>query len=205
MSTFATYAETAIANSAAAAAVAAAALAGGSNGMALGAGSGASSGGPAENVHGGASGSGSSPSSANGGTGGGQDDANGTEGGKKKKTTKRRKVNHACLYCRRSHMTCDEGRPCQRWLVSLSSPFSPSLNLSNLNFSLPASSARLDTYATTSADRATHPPRWAITPHLPPPSVLRVLLDRHPPRHRRRRRLSPYPRRRGRHSSRGRR
>ncbi|TFK65540.1 hypothetical protein BDN72DRAFT_920203 [Pluteus cervinus] len=36
------------------------------------------------------------------------------EAGKKKKTTKRRKVNHACLYCRRSHMTCDEGRPCQR-------------------------------------------------------------------------------------------
>ena len=35
------------------------------------------------------------------------------EPGKKKK--KRRKVNHACLYCRRSHMTCDEGRPCQRW------------------------------------------------------------------------------------------
>ncbi|KAL0945753.1 hypothetical protein HGRIS_012042 [Hohenbuehelia grisea] len=35
-------------------------------------------------------------------------------GSKKKKTTKRRKVNHACLYCRRSHMTCDEGRPCQR-------------------------------------------------------------------------------------------
>ncbi|KAF9531230.1 hypothetical protein CPB83DRAFT_849596 [Crepidotus variabilis] len=36
------------------------------------------------------------------------------DAGKKKKTTKRRKVNHACLYCRRSHMTCDEGRPCQR-------------------------------------------------------------------------------------------
>lgn len=36
------------------------------------------------------------------------------DGGKKKKTVKRRKVNHACLYCRRSHMTCDEGRPCQR-------------------------------------------------------------------------------------------
>lgn len=35
--------------------------------------------------------------------------------GKKKKGPKRRKVNHACLYCRRSHMTCDEGRPCQRW------------------------------------------------------------------------------------------
>ncbi|KAI0772975.1 hypothetical protein BD413DRAFT_543696 [Trametes elegans] len=34
--------------------------------------------------------------------------------GKRKKGSKRRKVNHACLYCRRSHMTCDEGRPCQR-------------------------------------------------------------------------------------------
>ncbi|CDH49222.1 cwt1 transcription factor [Lichtheimia corymbifera JMRC:FSU:9682] len=34
---------------------------------------------------------------------------------KKKKTgPKRRKVTHACVYCRRSHMTCDEGRPCQR-------------------------------------------------------------------------------------------
>ncbi|KAF5358612.1 hypothetical protein D9758_007675 [Tetrapyrgos nigripes] len=31
-----------------------------------------------------------------------------------KPKAKRRKVNHACLYCRRSHMTCDEGRPCQR-------------------------------------------------------------------------------------------
>ncbi|EDR01527.1 uncharacterized protein LACBIDRAFT_254568, partial [Laccaria bicolor S238N-H82] len=29
-------------------------------------------------------------------------------------TAKRKKVNHACLYCRRSHMTCDDGRPCQR-------------------------------------------------------------------------------------------
>ncbi|KAJ3895956.1 hypothetical protein GG344DRAFT_37726 [Lentinula edodes] len=35
-------------------------------------------------------------------------------GSRKKKTVRRRKVNHACLYCRRSHMTCDEGRPCQR-------------------------------------------------------------------------------------------
>lgn len=30
---------------------------------------------------------------------------------------KRKKVSHACLYCRRSHMVCDEGRPCQRWCV----------------------------------------------------------------------------------------
>ncbi|KAF5380140.1 hypothetical protein D9615_006300 [Tricholomella constricta] len=34
--------------------------------------------------------------------------------GSRKKVTKRRKVSRACLYCRRSHMTCDEGRPCQR-------------------------------------------------------------------------------------------
>lgn len=27
---------------------------------------------------------------------------------------KRRKVSLACVYCRRSHMTCDEERPCQR-------------------------------------------------------------------------------------------
>lgn len=45
------------------------------------------------------------------------DQSNDDDVGKKKKTTKRRKVNHACLYCRRSHMTCDEGRPCQRWCV----------------------------------------------------------------------------------------
>ncbi|KAK6436494.1 Transcription factor [Oleoguttula sp. CCFEE 5521] len=32
------------------------------------------------------------------------------ESGKKK----RRKVNHACVYCRRSHMTCDLQRPCAR-------------------------------------------------------------------------------------------
>ncbi|KAJ8701147.1 Transcription factor [Pleurotus ostreatus] len=38
----------------------------------------------------------------------------GDEDGGKKKKARRRKVNHACLYCRRSHMTCDEGRPCQR-------------------------------------------------------------------------------------------
>ncbi|TIB89055.1 hypothetical protein E3Q19_03156 [Wallemia mellicola] len=30
------------------------------------------------------------------------------------KKARRKKVSSACLYCRRSHMTCDEGRPCQR-------------------------------------------------------------------------------------------
>ncbi|TAQ83981.1 hypothetical protein B7494_g7694 [Chlorociboria aeruginascens] len=32
----------------------------------------------------------------------------------KKSPKKRRKVNHACVYCRRSHMTCDLERPCTR-------------------------------------------------------------------------------------------
>ncbi|KAL3427172.1 transcriptional regulator [Phlyctema vagabunda] len=35
-----------------------------------------------------------------------------TSGSKSPK--KRRKVNHACVYCRRSHMTCDLERPCAR-------------------------------------------------------------------------------------------
>ncbi len=39
--------------------------------------------------------------------GNGKEDA---DNGKKK----RRKVNHACVYCRRSHMTCDLERPCAR-------------------------------------------------------------------------------------------
>ncbi|CDH60693.1 potential fungal zinc cluster transcriptionfactor [Lichtheimia corymbifera JMRC:FSU:9682] len=30
------------------------------------------------------------------------------------KQHKRKKVSLACVFCRRSHMTCDEGRPCQR-------------------------------------------------------------------------------------------
>lgn len=45
----------------------------------------------------------------------------------KKKKAKRRKVNHACLYCRRSHMTCDEGRPCQRWCALLTPVLDPAL------------------------------------------------------------------------------
>ncbi|KAF9323905.1 hypothetical protein BKA57DRAFT_445383 [Linnemannia elongata] len=36
------------------------------------------------------------------------------EAKKKRGGPKRRKVTHACVYCRRSHMTCDDGRPCQR-------------------------------------------------------------------------------------------
>ncbi|CAN6653164.1 regulator of drug sensitivity 2 [Trichomonascus vanleenenianus] len=31
-----------------------------------------------------------------------------------KKKSKRQKVDHACVYCRRSHMTCDSQRPCGR-------------------------------------------------------------------------------------------
>lgn len=36
------------------------------------------------------------------------------EEGPKPSPKKRRKVNHACVYCRRSHMTCDLERPCTR-------------------------------------------------------------------------------------------
>ncbi|KAJ6786818.1 hypothetical protein PWT90_02646 [Aphanocladium album] len=35
-------------------------------------------------------------------------------GAQKTSPKKRRKVNHACVYCRRSHMTCDLERPCTR-------------------------------------------------------------------------------------------
>ena len=45
----------------------------------------------------------------------GEEDISGDGKKRPSKMGKRRKVNHACLYCRRSHMTCDEGRPCQRW------------------------------------------------------------------------------------------
>ncbi|KAF2154270.1 hypothetical protein K461DRAFT_285686 [Myriangium duriaei CBS 260.36] len=41
----------------------------------------------------------------------GKDDKSTASG---KKPSKRRKVNHACVYCRRSHMTCDLERPCAR-------------------------------------------------------------------------------------------
>ncbi|PVH94352.1 hypothetical protein DM02DRAFT_618696 [Periconia macrospinosa] len=38
----------------------------------------------------------------------------GSDAGPSKSPKKRRKVNHACIYCRRSHMTCDLDRPCTR-------------------------------------------------------------------------------------------
>lgn len=41
----------------------------------------------------------------------GKDEEKGAESPPKKR---RRKVNHACVYCRRSHMTCDLERPCAR-------------------------------------------------------------------------------------------
>ncbi|CEL00701.1 Putative Zn cluster transcription factor (Fragment) [Aspergillus calidoustus] len=37
-----------------------------------------------------------------------------TAAGPRASPKKRRKVNHACVYCRRSHMTCDSERPCTR-------------------------------------------------------------------------------------------
>ncbi|KAH3670917.1 hypothetical protein OGAPHI_000628 [Ogataea philodendri] len=48
----------------------------------------------------------------------GSNSANGSNGenGASKPQRKRKKVGMACVYCRRSHMICDEGRPCQRCL-----------------------------------------------------------------------------------------
>ncbi|OAQ23473.1 hypothetical protein K457DRAFT_118549 [Linnemannia elongata AG-77] len=43
-----------------------------------------------------------------------QEDEATAEAKRKRAGPKRRKVTHACVYCRRSHMTCDDGRPCQR-------------------------------------------------------------------------------------------
>ncbi|QPC67317.1 hypothetical protein HYE67_009548 [Fusarium culmorum] len=46
-----------------------------------------------------------------------RDQSSNTATSSNQKTTpakKRRKVNHACVYCRRSHMTCDLERPCTR-------------------------------------------------------------------------------------------
>ncbi|KAF9120860.1 hypothetical protein BGW39_011034 [Mortierella sp. 14UC] len=60
----------------------------------------------------------SSSSSATAAAGGAmtqqQLDDESAEAKKKRGGPKRRKVTHACVYCRRSHMTCDDGRPCQR-------------------------------------------------------------------------------------------
>ena len=107
-----------------------------------------------------------------------------TASGRKRKptTTKRRKVNHACLYCRRSHMTCDEGRPCQRWSVPTFFSFFGGLHqLARLQ----VSRGRLHTSAMTSRNlrllrrRRFHPPllrqllqhrllRPSLTPKLNP-------------------------------------
>lgn len=43
-----------------------------------------------------------------------QEDPSGPSESTMSKRPKRRKVDLACVYCRRSHMTCDEGRPCSR-------------------------------------------------------------------------------------------
>jgi hypothetical protein len=73
-----------------------------------------------------------------------------TDDGGARKRAKRRKVNHACLYCRRSHMTCDEGRPCQRWSV-----YAPCEGREKeLTRALAVSNAKLDIYVMTSPARA---------------------------------------------------
>jgi hypothetical protein len=63
---------------------------------------------------------------------GSENESNGKK--KREKGVKRRKVNHACLYCRRSHMTCDEGEPA----LSLSS-FRGGLTCDFISFRSPMS------------------------------------------------------------------
>ncbi|KAL9937142.1 hypothetical protein V8E36_004377 [Tilletia maclaganii] len=65
---------------------------------------------------------------------------------------KRRKVGTACIYCRRSHMTCDEGRPCQRCIKR---------DIGHLCHDEATSSQRHSTTAPTAAAAAAAP---AVTP-----------------------------------------
>ncbi|CCO32206.1 Regulator of drug sensitivity 2 [Rhizoctonia solani AG-1 IB] len=94
-------------------------------------------------------------------------DQSGTEGGKKSAATtskgqKRRKVNHACLYCRRSHMTCDEGPASGGHLCHDEKKPGPSKN--NSSTSTPQPQSTIDTTTTPSViDSSANP-----TPIQPP-------------------------------------
>ncbi|CAO1615394.1 unnamed protein product [Parajaminaea phylloscopi] len=55
-----------------------------------------------------------SPSSKGIAAAAGSTDADDAAAKKKKDGPKKRKVGQACVYCRRSHMTCDSERPCKR-------------------------------------------------------------------------------------------
>lgn len=99
-----------------------------------------------------------------------------TDDGKKKKAAKRRKVNHACLYCRRSHMTCDEGRPCQRWCVLLwFGPFHIFLK----SRICPASSAKSGICATTSGGQKVRKSHQVLALEILPKVTLLVRHHAH--------------------------
>ncbi|KDQ56759.1 hypothetical protein JAAARDRAFT_59018 [Jaapia argillacea MUCL 33604] len=104
------------------------------------------------------------------GSGNGNDDGGpggGGGGGGTKKKAKRRKVNHACLYCRRSHMTCDEGRPCQRCIKR---------EIGHLCHDEPRQSSK-------SAEKAPTPSSSSMPPQsLPPQNVemTRQMVGAHP-------------------------
>ncbi|KAJ6601200.1 hypothetical protein DFH09DRAFT_1127113 [Mycena vulgaris] len=97
-----------------------------------------------------------------------------------RKSSKRRKVNHACLYCRRSHMTCDEGRPCQRCIkreighLCHDERRSKTAEKAPASTSTPASSAfnngNTSTYGAPSS--AAQQTQWGKTPYFYQPETL---------------------------------
>ncbi|KAJ6604992.1 hypothetical protein B0H10DRAFT_2314036 [Mycena sp. CBHHK59/15] len=96
-----------------------------------------------------------------------------------RKAAKRRKVNHACLYCRRSHMTCDEGRPCQRCIKReighlchderrAKTGDKPAVAVSTT----PSSTFNASTTAHGSQTSSTQLPQWNKTPYFYQPETL---------------------------------
>ncbi|ORX58934.1 hypothetical protein DM01DRAFT_1209538 [Hesseltinella vesiculosa] len=91
---------------------------------------------------------------------------------------KRKKVSLACVYCRRSHMTCDEGRPCQRCIKR---------NIGNMCYDEPRGNAGRKkhhskhnpaTSAIHSSPRSVSPPsHHAVTPLPTPPNAIDTSHD----------------------------
>ncbi|KAF2741107.1 hypothetical protein EJ04DRAFT_507525 [Polyplosphaeria fusca] len=76
---------------------------------------------------------------------------------------KRRKVNHACIYCRRSHMTCDLERPCTRCVKR---------NIGHLCHDEPREGAKRSKTDSDGPNGETDPPKHDTTPSDPPADAL---------------------------------
>ncbi|KAF2190808.1 hypothetical protein K469DRAFT_560087 [Zopfia rhizophila CBS 207.26] len=71
---------------------------------------------------------------------------------------KRRKVNHACIYCRRSHMTCDLERPCTRCIKR---------NIGHLCHDEPRESAKKSKMDAENANGENDPSKHEVAPSEP--------------------------------------